>query len=168
VTANRHGRKSLQTGIWGEIWKTSDGGSTWTLSFSNYGEFYFNAIDCCDENTCYAVAEGDTSAGSIQPGTRIIMTTDGQTWKQVYFNSDEASSLMGVHCITDNEAWVGGGTVAERDFKGTFLHTTNGGQTWETMSVATPILFMDMTNDGSYGIADGVTIASEGVVYSFQ
>jgi len=169
LMTNRHGRKSLQSGIWGEIWKTTDGGSTWTLSYSNYGEFYFNAIDCCDENTCYAVAEGDSSSGSTQSGARIIMTANGgQSWTQVYYNSNDASSLMGVHCISDTEAWAGGGIIASKDFSGIFLHTTDGGQQWDTVTVDAPILFMDMSNDGSYGIADGLTRLSEGVIYSYQ
>jgi len=149
--------------------KTSDGGSSWTLSYENSGEFYFNAIDCCDENTCYAVAEGDASSGSSQSGSRVLMTTDGgDSWKQVYYNTDDASSLMGIHCISDDEAWAGGGIIAERDFEGLFLHTTDGGLQWQTVSVAAPVLFMDMTNDGLYGVADGVTKAGEGVVYSYQ
>ena len=153
----------------GAIYKTSDGGETWDLSYSNSGSFYFNGIDCCDENTCYAVAEGDTEAGSTSPGARVFSTTDGgNTWTQTYWNEDDASSLMAVHCISDSEAWAAGGTIASNDFNGIFLHTSDGGENWDTTTVKDPVLFMDMSNDGMYGVATGLSRSSLGVTYGFE
>jgi len=167
---NKHGRGLKQEdGMWGEIWRTTDGGSVWQRVYYKANEFYFNAIDCCDINNCYAVAEGDEESGSNSPGSRVFRTSDGgDNWSQVYYNSNDASSLMGVHCISTAEAWASGGIIAERGFKGLFLHTTNSGMNWTETDVAAPVMFMDMSDNGQYGIATGLTKSSLGVVYNFQ
>ena len=153
----------------GAIWKTTDGGSTWEQSYSNGGSFYFNDIDCCDENVCYAVAEGNIESGSTSPGARIFGTTDGgNTWTQQYWNSDDAASLMGVHCISDLEAWAAGGIDSSQDYGGVFLHTLDGGKNWNITNVGDSVLWMDISNDGKYGIATALTKSARGVVYSFQ
>ena len=162
-------RKLLQSdAIWGEIWKTSDAGASWRMVYRNDGEYYFNAIDCCDIDTCYAVAEGDSDAGSSMPGTRILQTTDaGASWNVTYYNDLDGSSLMGVHCVSQMEAWAAGGAIVERGFHGDFLHTVDGGKHWQDMQVDSPVLFMDMTDDGTSGIASGLSKSSEGVIYGF-
>merc|ERR1719419_1873015 len=107
---NKKSRKLLQEpGMFGAIWRTTDGGNTFDQVFYSENEFYFNAIDCCDTNTCYAVAEGDSESGSNNPGTKVFMTSDGgDTWNQIYNNDADTASLMVVHCVSSNEAWIGG------------------------------------------------------------
>lgn len=170
VYPGEHRRRRMQEEfMWGEIWKTSDGGKTWTRQLASDNKFYFNAIDCCDEKTCYAVAEGDSESGSNEPGTRIFMTSDGLKWQQVYYNNLDSSSLMTVHCLTDNEAYAGGGDITSgRAFGGTFLHTTDAGKTWNNITVKAPIMWMDMTDDGRYGVATGISKTSGGVEFGYQ
>lgn len=43
----------------GELLKTTDGGNTWKSQFFTT-DFYFNGIDCEDENKCCVVGESDT------------------------------------------------------------------------------------------------------------
>ena len=153
-------------GMWGEIWKTIDGGKHWDLLYSNGSNFYFNAIDCCNENICYAVAEGNDVGGSMNPGARIFMTNDGTNWNQMYYNPNNAATLMAVHCISPSEAYAGGGLHGSQ---GVMLHTTDSGQSWTNISFEAPILYMDMTNDGNYGIATGVDYKKEGaIVYAYS
>jgi hypothetical protein len=59
----------------GAIFKTSDGGKTFTTLFHNEGEYYFNGIHCASETHCLAVAEGDT-------GTHIFVTHDGMNFTE--------------------------------------------------------------------------------------
>ncbi|ETO21849.1 hypothetical protein RFI_15354 [Reticulomyxa filosa] len=160
---------SQSDAIWGAIYKTSDAGQSWTQVYESYGDFYFNAIDCCTEDLCYAVAEGDSDAGSSNPGTRILQTQDGgQTWNIVYFNALDGASLMAVHCVDSNNAWAAGGTIIERDFHGDFLYTSNNGGSWTDFQVNVPILYMDMSDDSSTGMASGLTKSGEGVAFGFK
>jgi len=164
-----HRRRMQEQFMWAELWKTDDAGANWTRLYASDNKFYFNAIDCCDAKTCYAVAEGDQEAGSNEPGTRVLMTNDGENFKVVYYDPLDSSSLMTVHCISDMEAYAGGGDITGgRDFAGTFLHTTDGGQTWTNTSVKAPAMWMDMTDDAKYGVASGISKTSGGVEYSYQ
>ncbi len=68
---------------------------------------------------------------------------------------------MAVHCISKYEAYAGG---SENFFKGVFLHTINGGKNWTAHYAPSPIMFMDMTNDGKYGMASGLAAEDGGAV----
>jgi photosystem II stability/assembly factor-like uncharacterized protein len=108
--------------------KSSDGGQTWTVQFSDYNNFYFNDISCIDTTHCFAVGEGFTDGNA--PGARIYATTDGNTWNRVFFSTVSGASLMRVHTVSRTEAWAAGGNVVNGEAMGTFYHTTDGGKTW--------------------------------------
>jgi hypothetical protein len=113
----------------GQILKTADGGATWTSQFWTT-DFYFNGIDCEDENKCCAVGESDTGSA---PGARIFCTTDGTKWMQVYFASGAEHSLLGIRSVpgSPGEWFAGGGDLPSQfNITGTFPHSTDGGQTW--------------------------------------
>ncbi len=133
-------------GMWAELWKTSDGGNTWIKQIASDNKYYFNAIDCCDETHCIAVAEGDQESGSNEPGSRIFMTSDGTTWNQVWYDNDDASSLMTCHCVSDTEAYAGGGNIeGGRGFGGRFIHTVDGGKTWSNITAKAPIMYVSVS-----------------------
>lgn len=113
----------------GQILKTADGGATWTSQFFST-DFYFNEIDCEDENKCCAVGESD--AGSA-PGARIYCTSNGANWTQVYFASGAEHSLFSVRSVPGSAGeWIAGGGDLPSQFNitGTFPHSTDGGKTW--------------------------------------
>ena len=63
------------------------------------------------------MAEGDSTAGSSNPGARIFKTADGgETWNMTYFDQLDGSSMMAVHCLTPNQAFAAGGTIIQGDF----------------------------------------------------
>jgi photosystem II stability/assembly factor-like uncharacterized protein len=164
-------RRRLQLdGMWASIAKTTDGGKTWTEVFSSSHQFYFNGIDCCSATVCFAVGEGDKESGSTNPGTFVVSTTDGETWNVNQLSMNDYDSLMTAHCISDTEAWIGGGTLeSQRNFYGTFFHTTDGGKTWTpSANMNTPVMWMDMSDDGTVGLATGMSLSSTGVTYAFQ
>merc|ERR1719240_1812821 len=88
----------------GELWKSSDGGATWKSLLSNSGDFYFNDVHCADETHCIAVAEGFAQDGSGDPGARIFLTTDGETFNEVHReNTTGAESLMAGRMLSQTE-----------------------------------------------------------------
>jgi len=115
----------------GELLKSADGGKTWTSLLSNEGDYYFNDIHCIDETHCIAVAEGFAKDGSGDPGARIFLTTDGETFNEVHReNTTGAESLMTGRMLSQTEYWAGGTTSSGALLKPSLaLHTTDGGQT---------------------------------------
>merc|ERR1712100_349829 len=93
------------------------------------GNYYFNDIHCIDETHCVAVGEGFAQDGSADPGARVFLTTDGETFNEVHREADPAS-LMTARMLSQTEHWAGGTSKA-----GGFtapalaLHSTDGGQT---------------------------------------
>jgi len=113
----------------GEILKTADGGATWTSQFWTT-DFYFNGIDCEDENKCCAVGESDSGSA---PGARIYCTTDGTKWTQSFFAAGAEHSLLGIRSVPGSAGeWYAGGGLLPSQFNitGTFPHSTDGGKTW--------------------------------------
>jgi len=113
----------------GQILKTADGGATWKSQFFTT-DFYFNGIDCEDENKCCAVGESDSGAA---PGARIWCTTDGNTWTQTYNATGPIHSLLAIRSVpgSPGEWFAGGGELpSQLNITGTFPHSTDGGKTW--------------------------------------
>ena len=71
VTAAKPGDYNT-TGCWAQITKSTDGGATWDVVFSDFeNNRYPNDISCFDANTCVAALEGE----AVEP--QIVSTTDG-------------------------------------------------------------------------------------------
>ena len=122
------------------IYKTVDGGDTWTIQFTNetVGAFY----DCfAFWNARRGIAHSD-SVNGVFPDIR---TTDGRTWHSIAANMPlalpgEASFAASGTCIAtegERNAWIatGGSTVAR------ILATRDGGDSWaayDTPLVSSP------------------------------
>jgi len=113
-----------------ELWKSSDGGETWKSLLSNSGDFYFNDVHCADENNCIAVGEGFAQDGSGDPGARIFLTNDGETFNEVHRESTTgAESLMTARMVSTTEYWAAGTTKSGALFApGLALHSKDGGK----------------------------------------
>jgi photosystem II stability/assembly factor-like uncharacterized protein len=110
-----------------QIVTTKDGGKTWTSSFVDEGNMYFNGISCGSETSCCASADGVA-------GSYIYCTSDGKTWTQKLFNAGSANSLMAMDAVSATEYWAGGGEM-DRNFLGVFYHSTDGGNTWTNQTI---------------------------------
>jgi hypothetical protein len=114
-----------------ELFKSEDGGKTWTSLFHDEGSFYFNGIDCIDETNCIAVGEGFGESGG-KPGARVYQTTDGKTFKLINMvDTHGTESLMTAKMLSATEFWVGGtqksGALLQPMLA---LHSTDSGKTW--------------------------------------
>jgi len=121
------------------IYKTGDGGKSWTMQFTNPdSRAFYDAMAFWDEQT--GIAVGDPVDGRF---TILRTANGGRTWKPVpAANSPEALPGDGAFaasgtCLTvygDRHAWFGtGGSASARVFR-----STDRGATWAV--AATPIL----------------------------
>jgi photosystem II stability/assembly factor-like uncharacterized protein len=112
-----------------QIYKTTDGGATWTVEFTNQIELAF--LDCIAFWDADRGVAQDDSVDGVFPDIR---TENGRTWKYIANNMPpalpgEASFAASGTCITtqgENNAWAatGGATIAR------ILATRDGGNTW--------------------------------------
>jgi len=137
----------------GLLYRTSDGGLTWTVYTVPFGggELVF-----LDQDNGWMMAFLGIAAGSM--GVSIYKTDDGgATWKQTYTNDpnlENASDSLPLGGIKNNltpldeqTAWVGGVIYAPETF---YLYKTdNGGQTWspQTLPAAPGMQDMDVAID---------------------
>ena len=118
------------------IYKTEDGGGTWTLQFQAGADPRF-FYDCFD---FWTPERGITFADAVDGRFPVIKTTDGETWRDAGIpgaQAGEAGFAASGTCIKThggNRAWIGtgGGAMAR------ILATTNGGSSWTSHNV--PIL----------------------------
>jgi photosystem II stability/assembly factor-like uncharacterized protein len=149
------------------IYKTENGGATWTRQFTNREPLAF--YDCFD---FWTPNRGVTFSDPVNGHFPIIRTTDGRTW---HFGGQIPPALAGEFgfaasgtCVATQggqRAWIatGGATTAR------ILATTNGGNSWE--AYATPIpsspsggAFSVAFRDPLRGLVAGGDLAATGVV----
>lgn len=136
------------------IYKTSDGGESWKLQYSDSRpDFFLDAIACKSEKQCLAV--GDSLDGKFL----MLETTDGEHWTQLpaehmpaprpgegsFAASNSNISLSG------SEIFVVTGVMTAR-----ILHSADSGHSWTVMEV--PIVHGNESS-GIFSIARAETDA---------
>ena len=111
------------------IYKTVDGGATWTLQYSDpRKEFFLDSLACFSENQCLAL--GDPIDGKFV----LLKTSDGEHWSPL--PGDTMPTALGAEgafaasnsCLAlvgETEIFFGTGGPAARVF-----HSADGGRTW--------------------------------------
>jgi photosystem II stability/assembly factor-like uncharacterized protein len=129
---------SAGEGAANRIYKTEDGGATWSLQFQAGDDARF-FYDCFD---FWTPTRGITFADGVDGRFPVIETSDGESWEDVgdqlpAAQPGEAGFAASGTCVTTqggSRAWIGTGGGA----KARVLATTDGGQHWSAHDV--PIL----------------------------
>jgi photosystem II stability/assembly factor-like uncharacterized protein len=120
---------SIGAGTDSRIYKTTDGGATWTLQFQNQDSSAF--YDCF---AFWTPRRGLAQSDAVNGRFPVIRTTNGMTWQDIGDNlptalAGEASFASSGTCVATQgaqNAWiVTGGASASR-----VLVTRDGGDTW--------------------------------------
>jgi photosystem II stability/assembly factor-like uncharacterized protein len=119
------------------IYKTEDGGATWTRQFTNQDPSAF--YDCF---AFWSPRRGLTMSDAVNGRFPVVRTTDGSSWQDIgdrlpAAQTGEAAFAASGTCVTvqgGQRAWIatGGATKAR------VLATTDGGDSWQAYE--TPII----------------------------
>jgi photosystem II stability/assembly factor-like uncharacterized protein len=128
---------SIGPGPDSRIYKTSNGGRTWTLQFQNQDPNAF--YDCF---AFWNPWRGLTTSDAVNGRFPVIRTKDGKTWKDIGDNlppaqAGEASFASSGTCVATQgrrRAWISTGGAE----KARILATTDGGNTWNAYE--TPVV----------------------------
>lgn len=147
-----------------EIMRTTDRGLSWELytlsNASNYGNYDIEFI--------YG-NPGDPPSGFVSAGLSIVWkTTDyGENWDDLGFGGCGANSLRSISFINKDEGWFVGERSTTPDV--TIVHTTDGGQTYETQINPTDpdirlnsVSFADNQNGIAAGVGSTILFTSDG------
>jgi photosystem II stability/assembly factor-like uncharacterized protein len=119
----------------GGLWKTTDGGDTWTpitdhqITSASVGAV---AVSESNPDIIFAGTGEACIRGDIQPGDGVYKSTDGgKTWTNVGFKNSDAIAKIRIHPTDPNIVFVAdfGKYGADSEERGLFK-TTDGGKTW--------------------------------------
>jgi photosystem II stability/assembly factor-like uncharacterized protein len=152
---------SIGNGPQSRIYRTSDGGTSWTLLFqSEEQSAFFDCFGFWDDSS--AIAFSDSFEGRF----RIISTTDGATWTAISpevlpaaADGEGAFAASGTCLVThgDSTAWIGTGAS---DGGARVLRTTDRGTTWSV--AATPIVRGPSAGIASLAVRSPLELAALG------
>ncbi len=150
---------SIGHGTDSRIYKTSDGGATWTLQFQNQNPAAF--YDCF---AFWTSSAGITQSDAVGVRFPVIRTTDGTNWIDIGDNlppalAGEASFASSGTCVAaqgKSNAWIVTGGVSPSRV----LATTDRGDTWNAYN--SPLrgspsagIFSVAFRDAQHGIIGG-------------
>jgi photosystem II stability/assembly factor-like uncharacterized protein len=143
------------------IYKTTDGGTTWRLQYSDERTgFFLDAIQCLSETECYAL--GDPMDGKFV----LLRTSDGQHWERLNAEGLQALPQEGAFAASNSCLrvdrnsginFVTGGPAAR------MFHSSDEGKTWSVRDLS---MAKGKASSGAFSIAvNGKTIVIVGGDY---
>jgi photosystem II stability/assembly factor-like uncharacterized protein len=148
---------SIGNGPLSRIYKTSDGGRSWTLQLANTDPKVF-----LDAMAFWTPERGIAYSDSIDGAFVIYQTSDGRTWNRIppdalppALPNEGAYAASGTNVAVSgkNDVWIG--TTASR-----VLHSADGGRMWTIAQTPIPTsaaagIFSIAFRDAQHGIAVG-------------
>ncbi len=121
------------------IFRSVDGGATWTTAFDG---------GCCE--AIGAVAFADANVG-VAVGSKVWRTVDGgATWAQVSIPLATLPAIGGLYRL----AYAGNNVFVATAGTGTFLRSADGGLTWSRITTAGTDFLVDLAFGGTgFGVA---------------
>jgi len=118
---------------------------------------YFSGVSLITDNTYAATWVHDPPGNSTPTEVEIFLTPDdGLTWKRVFETSDYGLSFCNDQFINADTGFVNYGNYYYRSIK----KTTDGGNTWQYLSIAHKNLSF-ISGEKGYGMAENVFIKYE-------
>jgi len=132
----------------GGLWKTTNGGITWTPIFDRQGTISIGdiAIDPRNPDVIWVGTGESNTRNSVSFGDGVYKSTDGgKTWRHLGLRDTRHISRILIHPQNPDIVYVGavGHAFGPNEERGVFM-TTDGGQTWQK------VLYID----AQHGVSD--------------
>ena len=146
------------------IWKTTNGGSTWTQLSSTTGFLYINDLVVRNENgtgVVYAAVDATYYMGQWSPGYANYglyrSTNGGSTWaKQTLITNSQAVS--DIELDADNTLWIGTRRSPYSSTAGAQIAKSTNGTTWTTVYTVSPAISGGRTELAVGGSGSGLRV----------
>ncbi len=145
----------------GGLWKTTNGGLTWTPVFERENTISIGdiALDPQNPDVIWLGAGESNMRNSVSFGDGVYKSTDGgKTWKNLGLGEIEHVSRIAINPLNTDMVYVGalGHAFGPNDERGVFM-TADGGKTWQKT------LFVD----SGHGISDlDIDPANPNILYA--
>lgn len=116
----------------GEIYRTTDGGQSWTMQYRNLNA-HFRSVAFLNDQHGFAGNVGPGEFGAVETTPIFETTNGGQIWLPATgFGSNPPTGICGMQAVNDSTI------VAVGRVRGpaTFVRTTDSGQSWMTMDMS--------------------------------
>ena len=150
-----------------QIFRTVDGGKTFTSVHVNIGDYCLHNIDCFDEKTCYVAGFGDNG------GLILATNNGGESWRKVYeipATPDQHLTLFTLSVSRfDGSIVAGGGWRGPSGFESFLISSTDGSE-WVRQVGPRGVREISSISllPGGYGFATAITVSRATTVLALR
>jgi len=118
------------------VWRTDNGGATWSVGSLPNGLLSPGPISCPDTQHCWIIAYPPSSG----TGGELLESSDGgANWvDRSPIGTSPTTSWLSASCPTDNNCWLAGKTEGS-DSSSVVYASSDAGQTWNEASLPTAV-----------------------------